>query len=528
MIVIPSSFSQLVDSVKDINLSTRQQQTIGVITAAAVVTSYSLYKLWNQGPNDGCPVVPYTNPLNGSSAEFRKNPREFIQTWTEKLGPVYRVHLFGRLYTVVSGRYVREVFLNNNFDFFTGINRRFNMPLMAGIPEGEIPQEEGRKVVVKYLTPQLKYFTARAVENLNIGLKEIMGDLNEPKELPHMYPLVQRMVARASASVFVGTKLAKDDELVSVFQNITTDIGSMIRTESWLEPFASLLHFRMWAIGRFSSKVRAIRSKMTKTIGAEVERRLEAAEQNPNGWDRPVDVLQDLIENVNIPRGSDLITTIVNYTIALIFASIHTTSENGTIVLYRILQNPELMDELLEEQKEVLQRNGIDPEGAAKDVFTFEIVKDLPKLDSIVRESMRLRNEFYELPHSNVGNKKVVLSNGTVIRPGEDVLINTWYNQQYDGWDEYKVENDDRSEFKPYRYINTGRPSTKVGDDYLVFGEGKHACPGRWFAIQEIKTIISLLLRDYKVRPSSDVIFPTTTATAMPFGTATIEKRQRA
>ena len=51
---------------------------------------------------------------------------------------------------------------------------------------------------------------------------------------------------------------------------------------------------------------------------------------------------------------------------------------------------------------------------------------------------------------------------------------------------------------------------------------------GRWFAIQEIKTIISLLIRDYKIRPSSDVIFPTTIATAMPFGSATIEKKQYA
>ncbi|KAI9268107.1 cytochrome P450, partial [Phascolomyces articulosus] len=429
------------------------------------------------GSSDGCPVVPYRNPLNGSSTEFRQNPREFIQKWTEKLGPVYRVHLFGKLYTVVSGRYVREVFLNSNFDFFAGINRRFNMTLMAGIPDGDIPQEEGRKIVVKYLTPSLKYFTARAVENLNIGLDEILGDLNEPKELPHMYPLVQRMVARASASVFVGKELAKDDELVNVFQHITTDIGSMIRTESWLEPFDTLMWLRMWAIGKFSPRVNSYRQKMTKTMGAEIERRLKAAKENPSGWDRPTDVLQDLIENVEVPRHTNLISHIVNYTIGLIFASIHTTSENGTIVLYRILQHPKLMEELLEEQNEVLKQHGIHPSGAAKDVFTFEIVKGLPKLDSIVRESMRLRNEFYELPHSNVGNNKVVLSNGTIIQPGEDVLINSWYNQQYDGWEDYKEINDDRSEFKPYRFLNTGRPSTKIGDDYLVFGEGKHACP---------------------------------------------------
>ena len=50
-----------------------------------------------------------------------------------------------------------------------------------------------------------------------------------------------------------------------------------------------------------------------------------------------------------------------------------------------------------------------------------------------------------------------------------DVLINFWHN--------HHSGNDDLQEFKPFRYVNSGYPSTKVGDNYLVFGEGKHACP---------------------------------------------------
>ena len=101
----------------------------------------------------------------------------------------------------------------------------------------------------------------------------------------------------------------------------------------------------------------------------------------------------------------------------LIFASIHTTSENGTIALYRVLQNPKLMDDLLEEQAKVLEHHGVDPNGAAQDVFTFDIIKEMPKLDSIIRESLRLRNEFYEHTHTNITSGKIVLSNGTVIPP---------------------------------------------------------------------------------------------------------------
>ena len=61
---------------------------------------------------------------------------------------------------------------------------------------------------------------------------------------------------------------------------------------------------------------------------------------------------------------------------------------------------------------------------------------------------------------------------------GGDVLINAWYNQQSNDWEEMKADkSEDRAEFRPLRYVDTGYPSTKVSDDYLVFGEGKHACP---------------------------------------------------
>ena len=45
MIAISNSIDQFLNLIKDINLSIRQQQSIGVITAAVLVTSYSIYKI---------------------------------------------------------------------------------------------------------------------------------------------------------------------------------------------------------------------------------------------------------------------------------------------------------------------------------------------------------------------------------------------------------------------------------------------------------------------------------------------------
>jgi cytochrome P450 len=64
-------------------------------------------------------------------------------------------------------------------------------------------------------------------------------------------------------------------------------------------------------------------------------------------------------------------------------------------------------------------------------------------------------------------------------------------------------------EFNPRRFLD--RDSIKLGSvskaaftatspEYLFFGLGSHACPGRFFAANEIKTMIIFLLGQYDVR----------------------------
>ena len=120
----------------------------------------------------------------------------------------------------------------------------------------------------------------------------------------------------------------------------------------------------------------------------------------------------------------------MNQLLFLTFASIHTTTENGTIVLYRLLQNPKLIEVLLEEQKYVLEQEQHDQQKMSQEkesnkknrtneIFTSDIIKKMVKLDSVCREALRLRSQFYELPHTNVSDHNIVLSNGTIIPSGK-------------------------------------------------------------------------------------------------------------
>ncbi|KAG2224162.1 hypothetical protein INT45_000177, partial [Circinella minor] len=237
------------------------------------------------------------------------------------------------------------------------------------------------------------------------------------------------------------------------------------------------------------------------------------------------DILQDMLENYPPPAtyNSDIYTYYSHWMIGLIFAAVHTTSEHGTMILYRLLKHPEIINELIEEQKQVFKDNFNSCNGDYDDITT-ESLKKLVKLDSVCRETLRVKNDFLTLPHANISNKHIVLSNGVAIPPGQDVLLNAWANQ-HDS-DFQKDSKGNYYEFMPFRYVGIDRPSTKIGDDYLVFGEGKHACPGRWFAIQEIKTIVSLILRNYTIKASSPVEFPTNAVTRIPSGKVLFQNRK--
>jgi sterol 14-demethylase len=72
------------------------------------------------------------------------------------------------------------------------------------------------------------------------------------------------------------------------------------------------------------------------------------------------------------------------------------------------------------------------------------------------------------------------------------------------------------NDFEPERF-NADRPETKVPYAYLGFGGGMHACMGQQFGLLQVKTIVSVLLRNYTFE-AVDKEFPEPDYTAMVVG----------
>lgn len=119
--------------------------------------------------------------------------------------------------------------------------------------------------------------------------------------------------------------------------------------------------------------------------------------------------------------------------ISLIFASIHTTTDNSLAVLYAIADHEECVDELLEEQEAVLaeeeneeaEEENEETEESVK--LNGRAIKKMVKLDSFLREVLRNNDRWATLPHKNTRREDVVLPDGLVVSKGAILLFKNDY-----------------------------------------------------------------------------------------------------
>lgn len=101
---------------------------------------------------------------------------------------------------------------------------------------------------------------------------------------------------------------------------------------------------------------------------------------------------------------------------------------------------------------------------------------------------------------TRIAKENIKLSDGTVLRKGEMVCVTS--NKM---WDDTLYEKVDQ--WNPYRFLEMREHADKqhvaqlvsTSPDHLAFGHGQHACPGRFFAANEVKIALITILLKYDV-----------------------------
>ncbi|KAK8112629.1 cytochrome P450 [Apiospora sp. TS-2023a] len=368
--------------------------------------------------------------------------------------------------------------------------------------------------------------TGNLVPDLFDEIQHSVGEFfgSEPdvtKEIT-VYATVQHLISRITNRVFVGLPLCRNEELLKTGIAFAMDIPIT----------ANILKFVWRPLRPLAALVLALPNRIhtNRFIGIlrpEVERRVanydarkadpdtKAAEKVPN------DFLQWSINQAKASGDPYLCRTysLASRVLLLNFASIHTSSFAMTHVLFDLAANdPAYIEELRHEIKTVLAENN--------DVWDKRILQKMLKLDSTMRESGRMNSMVtFATSRLVINPKGITTPSGVHIPPG--VVVS---GPSYPVLHDEEIYPDPHT-FKPFRFAEIrqqaegsgaeekgGSSTTYVqrarqafattSPEYVAFGHGRHACPGRFFAATELKLMLAYIILNYDIeqideRPSN-------------------------
>ena len=191
---------------------------------------------------------------------------------------------------------------------------------------------------------------------------------------------------------------------------------------------------------------------------------------------------------------------ISKYMLSLVFASMATTAGFMNHCLCDLAGRPNIQELLFEEQKKIMDKYSNDNNRSKL------AVDDCHYLGAFIWETMRLSSLPLQQARCLLSDKKI---GDILIKKDTMVMMSGMLNGQLE-----KKEDDEGigftnpEKFDPERFLDESGKlvSYKKAYDmgFFPFGIGKHECPGRYFALSEIKLTLIAILRKYKMRTEND------------------------
>ncbi|KAL1605327.1 hypothetical protein SLS60_004875 [Paraconiothyrium brasiliense] len=335
---------------------------------------------------------------------------------------------------------------------------------------------------------EVKYTGLIADEPLG-ALEEFMPKCEDWTAV-NIYGKLVSMVATITGRILVGPDLCRDKD----YQKLSIDYTmQLITAQLDIKKLRPL--FKPWFAPRLPSVQRLHEAEKNLASFLEpVVRARQDAEKNDPDWQKPDDMLTWLM-NRQGEFGIRSTHQLAKLLLGLVFASIHTTTLTATNILYTLAVSTEYIEPLREEIRQVMGENG--------GTISTRALQQMTKLDSFMKETVR----FYP-PGFTSFQRKVLrgftLSNGQYIPAGAKIEVashavyqdpvnhpNSEPADVFDGYRSYKLrQGGTASDHARNQFVTTNEQN-------LMFGYGKHACPGRFFAANEIKMILANLILNY-------------------------------
>ncbi|PAV15395.1 cytochrome P450 [Pyrrhoderma noxium] len=419
--------------------------------------------------------------------EWYENSRKLIQEATEKFkGKTFKIPQYDRWVVVVSSpKLIDELrrapddvlsFTHANDEIFSAKHT------FGGLTTGD---HRAIPVVRQKLTQNISNIFDGVFEEISQGYTDFIDAKGDEWVTRYAMHVVARVVFRASNRVFVGLPLCRNDVFMGINVQHALDVVNVANS---IKPYP---FFMKPFVARFTTNLPATSKHASELLRPLIEERLKHSGQSEDEWpDKPNDLLQWFIDETEPEKRNVMRHT---YDIlALNFAAIHTSSNTMSDALYHLAARPEFVAPLREEVEKVVAEEG----------WSKASMQKLRKIDSFLRETLRYRGiDFLTMRRKVL--KDYTLSDGTHLPKGTLVAVNS--HAVHHNSELY----DNPNEFQPFRYSSirdqsleesTRNQMVATASSYIGFGHGKHACPGRFFAANELKAMLAYVVLNYDLK----------------------------
>ncbi|PBK82189.1 cytochrome P450 [Armillaria gallica] len=301
------------------------------------------------------------------------------------------------------------------------------------------------------------------------------------------YQAALQIICRASNRMFIGLPLCRNQEYIDL------NINHVINAFNCAYVLNLLPDFLKPIVAFFTTPRRRAVAKAEEFLGQNIRERLHQEDVHGKDWPgKPNDMLSWLLDASKGVKERRTVRELSIEMLGVNIGAIHTTTTAFTNALFVLAAHPECVETLRTEVESVTKEEG----------YTKAAMGKMIQLDSFLKETQRLYGDFGVFGMKRKARKDFAFSDGTVIPAGTQVAVVSWCTHL----DEKNYE--DPLEFKPWRFSERRKQEgegirhqmTTTSLDFIFFGHGRSACPGRFFAVNEMKALMCYVLMNFDVK----------------------------
>ncbi|KAJ5287680.1 Cytochrome P450 [Penicillium angulare] len=463
-----------------------------------LVTAFALVFTSRQWANDGVPFVTGKGPLSILYQHYRfviNGPdliRQGYSRFSDGLFEIPRTFRPGQV-ILCKPELIEE--LRNSWSSVASPEPWIDQLLqISHVMPGYFPKGGGWPAIAK-TTPGVIRGTVykqleRYVPSMNDAIISQLQKVNlEDGECTvNCFDFAYSVVVRSGSFAMVGERLSQNEEYLKAVKDhilgmiMTTRvqflipdclkkyIGGFISTLATLGTRWNMKSSRKILLKHFDARAAEYKIEIAK--GSSVD----SKQGNSDTLEKPVEIFKWLYES-SIVRQRWSYSEVIGEMLLLQFAFIYTTAYGLYGALAELSRRPEYISALRAEAETILSEMGTSVAACNRMVL----------MDSFLKECQRLHPP----------------AAGIVLKPGTHVGVPSgWIQRSSKSYTDPEI-------FDGYRFVKkaaAGSQDTSLVDlspDYLVFGMGVHACPGRWMASALMKLVFAHLIKQFDILPDS-------------------------